>query len=85
MWKLVGYDTRRVAQSIEMKMLIGARWRTGWNQKQRQDAGFKKAMLDPLTIQVVFLLHDTLVWIEKNFFLMLKMFSGSNRHKNWDE
>ena len=46
MWKLVGYDTRRVAQSIEMKMLIGARWRTGWNQKQRQDAGFKKVMLD---------------------------------------
>ena len=63
-----------------MKMLIGARRRTGWNQKQRQDAGFKKAMLDPLIIQVVFLLHDTLV--RKALFLMLKMFLGSNRHKN---
>ena len=31
-------------------------------RNNKQDAGFKKAMLDPLTIQVVFLLHDTLLW-----------------------
>ena len=52
-------------------------------RNNEQDAGFKKAMLDPLTVQVVFLLHDTLLW--KAPFLMLKMFSGSNRQKNWDE
>ena len=34
---------------------------TGWNQKQRRDAGFKNPMFDPLTMQVVFLLHDTLL------------------------
>ena len=36
---------------------------TGWNQEQRLNAGFKKPMLDPLTKQLIFLLHDTLFCI----------------------
>ena len=52
---------------------------TGWNQGQRRNAGFKKLMLDPLTKEMIFLLHDTLFL--HLFSLMLKMFSGSNRQK----
>ena len=36
---------------------------TGWNQGERRNAGFKKHMLDRLTKQVIFLLHDTLFCI----------------------
>ena len=58
---------------------------TGWNQKQRQEAGFKKAMLDPLTMLKWFS-YCMIPYYEKHLFFLIIIFcSGSNRQKHCDK
>ena len=55
----------------------------GWNQEQHQNSGFKEPLLDPLTMPVVFVLHDTRKLKHPLFFKNVTWFKSLKELRWW--